>query len=140
VARALVDSGQVDTIGRAFRELIGRNGRFYVCKPLATPRQAVETILAAGGVAVLAHPGINGTEVLLDELVACGLAGIEVYHTEHTAEQRTHFARVATERGLVATGGSDFHGPGSVSSTLGAPGVPDGVVEKLAALAGRVRP
>lgn len=140
VARALVDSGQVDTVGQAFRDLIGRNGRFYVSKPLATPEQAVRTIRAAGGVAVLAHPGISGTEVLLDDLMACGLGGIEVYHVEHTPEQREHFARVASERGLLATGGSDFHGPGSVSGVLGAGGVPDGVVEELAALAERGRP
>lgn len=139
VARALVDSGQVDTVARAFRELIGRGGRFYVSKPLATPKQAVETIRAAGGVAVLAHPGINGTEILLDELVAYGLGGIEVYHMEHTAEQRDHFARIAAERGLIATGGSDFHGPGSVSDTLAASEVPDDVVEDLAALAARGR-
>jgi 3',5'-nucleoside bisphosphate phosphatase len=140
VARALVDSGQISTVGQAFRDLIGRNGRFYVSKPLATPRQAVETIRAAGGVAVLAHPGINGTEVLLDELVACGLGGIEVYHTEHTPEQRKHFARVAAERGLIATGGSDFHGPGSVSDAMGAVGLPDSVVGELEALASRGRP
>jgi predicted metal-dependent phosphoesterase TrpH len=135
VARALVESGQVASVDEVFRTLIGRNGRFYVSKPLATPRQAVETIRAAGGVAVLAHPGINGTEVLLDELVACGLRGIEVNHPEHPTEQREHFARVAGERGLIATGGSDYHGPGSVSAVLGAAGAPDGVVEELAASA-----
>ena len=137
LARALVDSGQVSSVGEAFRELIGRDGRFYVSKPLATPREAIETIRAAGGVAVLAHPGINGTEVLLDELIGYGLGGIEAYHTEHTPEQREHFARVAADRRLVATGGSDFHGPGSVSAVLGASRAPEGAVEELERLAGR---
>lgn len=136
LARALVDGGQVSSVGEAFRELIGRDGRFYVSKPLATPREAVEMIRAAGGVAVLAHPGINGTAVLLDELIGYGLGGLEAYHTEHTPEQREHFARVAAERGLVATGGSDFHGPGSVSPVLGASRAPEGAVEALERLAG----
>lgn len=139
VARALVDSGQVDSVGAAFRDLIGRQGPFYVSKPLATPLQAVETIVAAGGVAVLAHPGISGTESLLDELVAGGLAGLEVYHAEHTPEQRAHFERVAARLGLVATGGSDFHGPGSTSPALGAGGAPKAAVTELEALAKRSR-
>lgn len=137
LARALVDTGQVGSVGEAFRDLIGRSGRFYVAKPLATPRQAIEVIRAAGGVAVLAHPGISGTESMLDELVACGLGGVEAYHVEHTPEQREHFARIASERGLVATGGSDFHGPGSASAILGASCAPDGAVRALEILAGR---
>jgi predicted metal-dependent phosphoesterase TrpH len=139
VARALVANGQIDSVGQAFRTLIGRKGPFYIGKPLATPRRAVETIRSAGGVAVLAHPGISGTEVLIDDLVAAGLGGIEVYHVEHTPEQREHFARIAAERGLIATGGSDYHGPGSVNGVLGAGAAPEGAVEELAALAARDR-
>ncbi len=139
VARALVANGQVDSVGSAFRELIGRKGPFYIPKPVATPQRAVQTIRDAGGVAVLAHPGVSDTEVLLDDLIAAGLAGIEVYHVEHTAEQREHFARVASERGLIATGGSDYHGPDSVNGVLGAGGAPEGAAEELAAAAARQR-
>ena len=139
VARALVDIGSVPTIERAFAELIGRRGPFYVHKQTLDPAEALAAIHAAGGVAVLAHPGVSGEDALIP-LVDAGLDGIEVYHAEHSASQRQHFASLANRYGLIATGGSDFHGPGMRSASLGAGGCPDTAVGALLERATIVRP
>lgn len=130
VARALVSARSVDTVEGAFAGLIGRDGPFYVRKALFLPREALEVIHAAGGVAVLAHPGVSGEGPLIG-LIGEGLDGIEAYHADHSQPQRDHFGSVARRFGLVATGGSDFHGPALRSATLGAGACPPGAVEEL---------
>jgi 3',5'-nucleoside bisphosphate phosphatase len=130
VARALVQAGSVESMEQAFAELIGREGPFYVPKVTLTATEAVAVIHRAGGVAVIAHPGIGGEGALLP-LIEAGLDGIEAFHAEHTQPQRDHFASLAHRYGLVATGGSDFHGPGLRSASLGAGGCPLGAVEEL---------
>ena len=139
VARALVAARSVDTIESAFSDLIGRDGPFYVNKALFLPRDALGAIHAAAGVAVLAHPGVSGEGPLIG-LIAEGLDGVEAYHAEHTRPQRDHFASMARRFGLVATGGSDFHGPGLRSAALGSGACPPAVVEELRERATILRP
>jgi predicted metal-dependent phosphoesterase TrpH len=139
VARALVDAGSVDTIEQAFADLIGREGPYYVRKAFFSAREALELIHGAGGVAVLAHPGVSGESALVP-LVGEGLDGVEAYHAEHTPAQRAHFAALAERFALVATGGSDFHGPGMRSATLGSGACPDSAVESLRERATILRP
>ncbi|HEY5548096.1 MAG TPA: PHP domain-containing protein [Coriobacteriia bacterium] len=139
VARALVAARSVDTIEEAFAELIGRDGPFYVRKALFLPRAALDAIHGAGGVAVLAHPGVSGEGPLVG-LVAEGLDGIEAYHADHTRPQRDHFVSVARRFGLIVTGGSDFHGPGLRSASLGSGSCPPEVVEALRERATILRP
>jgi len=79
-------------------------------------------------------------EGALVRLVDLGLDGIEAFHAEHTPAQRAHFASVAKRFGLVATGGSDFHGPGMRSAALGAGACPPGAVEALRERATILRP
>jgi predicted metal-dependent phosphoesterase TrpH len=130
IARALVATGDVDSIETAFRTLIGRNGPYYVDKRMPGAIEVVELIHDAGGVAVLAHPGVNGDAALI-ELVEAGLDGLEAFHAEHTESQRQHYAALATQLGLVATGGSDFHGPATKNARLGAGNCPDAAVGEL---------
>jgi predicted metal-dependent phosphoesterase TrpH len=139
VARALVEAGSVDTIEEAFARFIGRDGRFYVQKALFLPREALSLIHGAGGVAVLAHPGVSGEGPLIP-LVQAGLDGVEAYHADHTASQRAHFVAVAKRFGLLVTGGSDFHGPGMRSAAMGAGTCPDEAVEDLRRRATIFRP
>jgi predicted metal-dependent phosphoesterase TrpH len=139
VARALVGAGSVLTIEQAFAELIGRDGPFYVHKAFFSAGEALALIHGAGGVAVLAHPGVSGESELVG-LVDAGLDGIEAYHAEHTTAQRAHFASAARRFGLVATGGSDFHGPGMRSAALGAGACPPRAVEELRERATIFRP
>jgi predicted metal-dependent phosphoesterase TrpH len=130
VARALVEAGSAATVEQAFADLIGRTAPFYVHKSTLDPAQALIAIHEAGGVAVLAHPGISG-EAALVPLVDAGLDGIEAFHAEHTPAQRQHFESAARRFGLVVTGGSDFHGPNMRSAALGAGNCPDSAVRDL---------
>jgi predicted metal-dependent phosphoesterase TrpH len=139
VARALVEAGSVASVEQAFAELIGRRGPFYVHKDTLGATDALRSIHEAGGVAVLAHPGVSGEDALVP-LVDAGLDGIEAFHAEHTPAQRQHFASLAQRFGLVATGGSDFHGPGMRSAALGAGDCPESAVEALKRRATIVRP
>ena len=130
VARALLERGEVPSVEHAFRELIGEEMPFYVAKHSFRLPEAVALVHGASGVVVLAHPGISGDGALM-ELVEEGLDGIEAYHAEHTPRQRAHYLSVATRFGLVATGGSDFHGVGTKSSVIGAGGCPDSALAAL---------
>jgi hypothetical protein len=99
----------------------------------------VRLICAAGGVAVLAHPGVSTrdapvTAQLVDALVAVGLAGIEVDHPGHDPDTATHWRALAGGLGLCATGASDYHG-GHKAVSIGAASTPDVVVERLRARA-----
>lgn len=130
IARALVEGGSVATIEQAFADLIGRRAPFYVHKRAFEAEEALRLIHQAGGVAVLAHPGVSGEGALVP-LVEAGLDAVEAYHADHTESQRQHFLSEARRFGLVVTGGSDFHGPGMRSAALGAGGCPDSAVEAL---------
>ncbi len=101
-----------------FRDLYGE--LFDVGKPAyseigrPSPFDALEVIHKTGGIAVLAHPGRIGMEEgekrkLMDALTDRGLDGIECVHSQHTLEETERFRRYADGRGLLKTGGSDFH-------------------------------
>lgn len=137
VARALMDAGHVASISDAFERLIGRHKPFYVKKPLAKATEVTRWIVAAGGLAVLAHPGICAAESLIDDLVTAGLSGVEAYHFEHTPEQSRAYEKMARARGLVATGGSDYHGPGAPGPGLGGVEVPPETLDELKERASR---
>lgn len=121
IARALVARGYVPDVPSAFTpELIGDGGRALVRRQLPTPEEAVELIRAAGGAAVWAHPAASHhhgerrpiDEELVSRLCDAGLTGLEVDHPDHTPLARDAARGVADRFGLVATGGSDFHGHG----------------------------
>lgn len=136
VGRALVALGHAETMEEAFQRFIGHGRPFYVKKPLAHPREVCALIRDSGGLPVIAHPAISRAEDLVPDLIDAGLAGVEVYHTEHGDESRARLLQLAQRHGLLVTGGSDFHGqPGG--AVLGAAGVPDDVLEPLLQAAGR---
>lgn len=135
VARALVDGGHVDSVPEAFANLLGRGRPFYVPKDVRSPLEVVDMIHDAGGIAVLAHPGVTRVDALIPTLMTAGLDGIEAYHAEHAPEEREHYARFAEEHGLLVTGGSDFHGLEAPSADLGGVDVPAAAVERLLAFA-----
>jgi predicted metal-dependent phosphoesterase TrpH len=119
VARALVARGYVSSIRDAFTpELIGDGGRAEVPRDQITPHEAIELIGDAGGAAVLGHPGLKhhlGTHdpvptELIEDLVAHGLAGLEVDHPDHDPDMRERLRELAARLGVITTGGSDFHG------------------------------
>jgi 3',5'-nucleoside bisphosphate phosphatase len=139
VARALKEAGVVASVSDAFAGLIGRQGRFYVHKRTLAAADAVRAIHDAGGVAVLAHPGVSGESALLP-LIDAGLDGIEAFHAEHSAGDAGRYATLAAREGLLVTGGSDFHGPGVRSAPIGGGACPGGALRALEERATLYRP
>lgn len=140
VARALVAAGHTESVSTAFRDLIGRGQPYYVAKPVSAPQKVVGMITEAGGIAVLAHPGVTQVDDLLPALIEAGLKGIEAFHGDHSPEQREHYVRVASEHGLLVTGGSDFHGPGTPGVPIGAVEMPRWVLDRLLDAGARLQP
>ncbi len=111
VAQAMVDRGYVKSVREAFDRYLSLNGPANVPRKRLTPAEAVRIIRRARGVPVLAHPGLANRDELIPELVEAGLSGIEAFYPEHSAGQITAYRELCAKLGLVATGGSDFHGP-----------------------------
>lgn len=138
VARVLVQKGVVNSIGEAFDEYIGQGGAAFVPRTKYTPFKAVDLIRRAGGVAVLAHPGLANLDDYIPGLIEKGLQGIEVYHPQHDQADVEHYLNVAKRWDLLVTGGSDYHGRDARGhETLGTATVPYHVVEKMYRLARR---
>lgn len=123
-ARFLVASGHARDVKDVFQNYLVQGKPGYVPHQWATLGEAVAWIHAAGGVAVIAHPGrykLSPPEVrrLLTEFRELGGEGIEVVTGSHSPEQYSKFAAFAQEFGLLASRGSDFHGPGESKVDLG---------------------
>ncbi len=132
IARRLVREGHVADSRQAFARYLRRNGSAYVERYRLDPCEAVELVITAGGLPVLAHPALDNAEQHVDSLIDCGLRGIEAYHIIHSAAQTRRYLATAREKGLLITGGSDSHGPeGPVPVEIGAVEVPDECVEHL---------
>ncbi len=137
LAHALIARGYASSVQNAFENfLIPCN----VPKASMAPEEAFALIAQAGGVCSLAHPGTLSTDPavvhpLLDAFKAMGLVGLEVYHHCHYPDAIAFFQNCATRYGLVATGGSDYHGrpEGAILGQI-APGyaVPEHVLPDLA--------
>jgi predicted metal-dependent phosphoesterase TrpH len=110
IARAMVRAGHVPSLDDAFRQYLGRGGRAFVPRVCFKAEEAIELVLGAGGVSVLAHPGPLLPHAIIEELVGVGLRGIEVWHPQHHAATVRRYRELAHRLGLLETGGSDFHG------------------------------
>lgn len=116
IASCLVAKGVVPSVNAAFERYLGTGKPAYVDKYRIDCVDALRLIIAAGGLPVLAHPGLlspasdHQMTRMLAELKEMGLRGVEVFYSEHTPEQTRHFAELARRFDLLATGGSDFHG------------------------------
>ena len=121
LADALVKNGVVKSRDEAFAELLTNDSKYYVTHATPTPEVAIRTIVAAGGVAVIAHPmasrrgDVISTSIFTD-LVAAGLHGIEIDHRDHSPSERAELRLIASELNLVITGASDYHGQGKLNS------------------------
>jgi len=124
VAQVMVERGYVKTVREAFDRFLGSGKPAHVPRVKVSPADAVRLIRRAGGVPVLAHPGLADRDELIPALVDAGLMGIECYYSEHSAAQTAGYVQMCRDRGLVATGGSDFHGPRVRAGSLGLPSVP----------------
>ncbi len=135
VAKAMVEAGYVPDIKSAFNRYIGRNGPAYVERYKLTPAEAVQSIRAVDGLAVIAHPLDGaGSIPMIAPLAAAGLGGMECYYTGYTSDQIALLETIAHKYGLVTSGGSDFHGEGvAANAILGQPPVPYSVLAAMRA-------
>jgi len=111
LARALVERGLVSTVQEAFDRFLADEGEGYVALDRLTASRAIELIHASGGVAIVAHPKRLRAAEHLYELIEAGADGVEVVHPTADAGDEERYSAIARERGLLITGGSDFHAP-----------------------------
>lgn len=123
IARALINKGYLRTVQEAFDKYLNKGCPAYVPRYKLSPFDAVDLLKRAGGIAVIAHPGLIKNRPLVKELIDYGVDGIEVYHPEHSREESRLLLELAVIHGRLVTGGSDFHSPPSTAearSDLGA--------------------
>lgn len=137
VAQAMLEKGYIASFHEAFQKYIGRDGPAYVEREKITPVEAVEIVLQARGLPVMAHPlTASDLDGMVVELKAAGMVGIEVYYNACSADDIRRLLSLAERYNLIPTGGSDFHGIDPATETmLGGSGVPAGAAEQLIALA-----
>jgi len=126
IARALVRRGYVADTKTAFQRYLRDGGPAFVPAESVAPAEAIAAVGAAGGITAVAHPrqlrvdGGAGIRALFRGLTQDGLGAVEVFHPSHDADDRVLYADIATQEGLVPTGGSDFHGANKPDIRLGA--------------------
>lgn len=132
IAQALIQHGYAKTVKDAFDQYIGAEAPAYVPRFKLTPKEGIDLIREAGGLAVLAHPGQHDLGKFIQQWAKEGLQGIEVSHSDHTLEDEQLYREVAQKLHLIMTGGSDFHGEGrKMGVKLGGWGVPFKIVEQI---------
>ncbi len=137
VARALVKRGWVKSYAEAFNRFLAAGQPAYVPTRRIAPAEAIRLIQGAGGLAVLAHGGKTHGDEAIRALAAAGLDGLEILHPDHGPAEVRRLRPLASELGLLETGGSDWHGPhDSRRGQLASQPVPYDWYEKLRAAAG----
>ncbi len=139
VARALIQEGFCHSLDEAFERFLKKNRPAWVPKARVSAVDAIQLVHEAGGLAVLAHPGLNRTDAIIDGLVASGLDGIECFHTKHSTNASERYLTIADRHDLAVTGGSDCHGMSKGKPLIGTVKVPYNLVEKLKERLGRRR-
>ena len=140
IGEAMRRRGYVTSISDAFARYLRRGAPAFVDRRRLTLAESVRLLQRTGGLAVIAHPGIIRTDeaglaAIVSEAAALGVAGLECWHPDHSAETVARCLDLARGNGLVATGGSDYHGTIKPDAHLGrgAGGAPiaDDVLEAL---------
>ena len=110
IAQAMVADGHVESYEEAFIRFLRNGGPADVSKELPRLSEALKALHGAGGIGVLAHPGHWVTDRDVHRMVDYGLDGIEIYHPSHDEMLSEYYTKLAQSKGLVMTGGSDYHG------------------------------
>lgn len=131
LAEVLVRRGFAADANEVFGRYLGNDGPVYVKKKDMTPEEAIRLVGELGGLAVFAHPGTSRLDERMGDFKNAGLVALEVWHPRHSHADEKHYAKLAKKRGLLVTGGSDFHGPGRSEMPVGRPKVEYAVLEAL---------
>jgi predicted metal-dependent phosphoesterase TrpH len=139
IAQAMLERGYIESLKEAFTKYIGRDGPAYVEREKVTPAGAVELVIRAKGLPVLAHPlTVPEPEQMAVELKAVGLVGIEAYYAGYTAEDVERLVSMADRHNLITTGGTDYHGL-DTDASIGGVDIPEESLENLLSLARQSR-
>ncbi len=131
VARALVEMGAGDSLDTAFAKFLGNGRPAFVDKQRFRIDEVVALGHDAGGGTSVAHPAIyRDHRRIVNELIEAGIDGIETRHPDIDDTHRNYYERLARERGLLVTGGSDDHGNGG-PKTIGSVRVPESLIQPL---------
>ncbi len=110
IAAALVAAGHARSTADAFDRYLARKGAAFVPRPGPSVPEVIECVHTAGGLAVIAHPGVNGRDDRIPVWAEAGLDGLEVHHSDHDQVAVARYRAMASDLGLAITGGSDYHG------------------------------
>lgn len=149
-AKLLIQKGYAQSSDQAFREYIGEDAPGFVERDSPLLPNAIQCVLSAGGVPVLAHPvrlgirNLEEEEAAIREMRDAGMVGMEVQHSDHSAADRLRYQAIAGKNGLASSGGSDFHGAAKPRIVLGSGihsnvRVPKEWLEHMREIAGRER-
>lgn len=119
IALALMEMGVVSSVEEAFKIYLGKGGKAYLETDSFSVEETLEVIHAAGGLAVIAHPHLVKNRKIIEELVALSFDGIEGYYGRFPLHANRPWLALAEKKGLLITGGSDFHGQVKPDSVLG---------------------
>lgn len=124
ISEYLMRRGYVASVQDGMKNLLGRGKPFYVARYNIPLEESVETLRAAGGLPVVAHlfkyrytP--EQRTAMVDAATAAGAVGLEAMYTNYTPEQEQAVRVLAAERGLLCTGGTDYHGARKPDIALG---------------------
>ncbi len=131
VGRALVEAGFCKSLDEAFERFLKKGRPAWVPKFKIFGPAAIALLHQAGGVAVMAHPGLNRRDELIPPLVEAGLDGLECFHPKHSAAMSERYQRLALDHRLLVTGGSDCHGMNKGKPLIGSVKLPYEHVETL---------
>ena len=131
VARTLVRGGWCSSLDEAFERFLRKGKPAWVPKFKISAIDAIELIHHAGGLAVVAHPGLNHNDDLIPTLVEAGMDGIECFHTKHSTTMTQRYLETADQFQLLVTGGSDCHGMSKGKPLIGSIKIPYEFVERL---------
>ena len=109
IADALIAGGFAENRDKAFDLYLGQAGKAFVPRRGPSAADVVHVIADAGGIASFAHPGLTRRDDLIPQLVAAGLAALEVRHSDHDALTEMHYRELARLNHLEVSGGSDYH-------------------------------
>ncbi len=132
VAQILIKDGYALSQKDAYDRLIGFGSPAYAERDPLLPEVAIEQIKNAGGVPIIAHPGLIGDDTLVHYLLEQGAEGLEAYYAYHTQEQQDKYLAIAREYDVIVGCGSDYHGPNrNKNKMLGSVDAPVQVMETL---------
>jgi hypothetical protein len=139
VARALVKAGHCASLDEAFERFLKKGRPAWVPKFKMSAAEAIALIHQAGGVAVMAHPGLNRADHLIPAMIEAGLDGIECFHSKHSLITANHYLEMTRQYNVLATGGSDCHGMSKGAPLIGTVRLGYEYVKKLKAHAAEHR-